>query len=146
MKRLPVALALTIVLSSVIVGYTQQRVEAMPSDPKATPAYRVLVLRKSAVEAELVELSAMFTGQHPDVLNKRFELDAIGVEMEKMEVLKKFRAPKLSDIYGNLVLRKVSLEVELNNLLRSFKPQHPAVEKKRVEMAAIKRELENTLQ
>ena len=145
MKRLLVALALTITLSSVVVGHTQQSAKRMPSDPKATPAYRTLILHKAAVEAELAGLSGMFTARHPDVQSKRLELSLLRLELEKMQSVGKSGAPKLSHTYGDLILRKVSLKVEFHNLLQSFKPQHPDVEKKRLELAALEREIENVL-
>ena len=123
MKRFLAALALTVAATFAVVGYTQQSAERLSSDPKATSAYGVLVLRKVAVEAELVDLSGVFASQHPDVESKRFELNAIMLEMEKMQAIEKSRVSKLSDTYGNLILHKVALEVELNHLLGSFKPQ-----------------------
>jgi len=39
----------------------------------------------------------------------------------------------------------VALEVELNELLGSLSSQHPDVKKKRLELAALERELENVL-
>lgn len=146
MKRFLTALTLTVAGSFAVTGYTQQSAERLQSDPKATPAYGAMVLRKAAVEAELAHLSMMFKSGHPHVESKRFELSAVSREMERMQAIEKSRAPKLSDTYANLILRKVALEVELNDLLSSFKPQHPDVKKKRVELDTLTREIEKILQ
>jgi|GEM_PF-4566952 len=146
MKRFPAALAFTIVVTAGASGHTQQSAEQMPTDLKETPAYGVLVRQKMAVEAELANLSAMFASRHPDVRSKRFELNLIRLEIEKMQTVEKIGLPKLSDVSGNLILRKVTLKVELHNLLGRFKARHPDVEKKMLELAALERELENILQ
>jgi uncharacterized protein involved in exopolysaccharide biosynthesis len=145
MKRILAAIALTVVASYAVVGYAPQSAEGLSSEPKTTPAYGVLVLHKVAVEAELADLSAAFTSQHPDLQRKRFELRAISREMERMLAIEKSSVPKLSSTYGNLVLRKVALEVELEDMLGSFTLQHPDIKRKRVELAALKREIEKIL-
>ena len=145
MKRFLTALALTVAVSSVAVGYSPQAGGALSGDPKTTPAYGVLVLRKASVEAELADLSGMFTSQHPSVESKRFELSVIILEMGKMAALGKPLVSKLSDTYGGLILRKVALEVELKDLRNSYRPQHPHVKKKQVELAALEREIRGIL-
>jgi len=65
--------------------------------------------------------------------------------MEKTRATQKRRLPKMSDTYGNLTLRKVALEVGLNDLRRNFTPRHPEVMEKRAELLALERELENLL-
>ena len=145
MKRTLAALGLTLVTALAIAAHTPLPADMLPSDPKATPAYGVLLLRKAAVEAEITGLSRDFTSRHPDVGRRRFELNAIRLEMEKMRATQKRRLPKLSDTYGNLILRKVTLEVGLNDLRRNFTPRHPEVMEKRAELLALERELENLL-
>ena len=51
----------------------------------------------------------------------------------------------LTNTYGNLILSKVALEVELNGLLNNYTPEYPKVKKKRVELAALEREIESLL-
>ena len=145
MKRFLTALALAVAVSSVAVGHSPQAGGALSGDPKTTPAYGVLVLRKASVEAELADLSGRFTSQHPSVESKRFELSALSLEMGRMAAMEKSLVPKLSDTYGGLILRKVSLEVELKGLHNSFRPQHPHVKKKQVELAALEREIRDIL-
>ena len=146
MKRFLTALTLTVAASYVVVGYSPQSGGSLSSDPKTTPAYGVLVLRKASVEAELADLSGMFTSQHPSVESKRFELSVIGFEMSKVAAVEKSLVHKLSDTYGGLILRKVALEVELKDLHNGFRPQHPSVKKKQAELAALERELKDILQ
>jgi uncharacterized protein involved in exopolysaccharide biosynthesis len=146
MRRILAALALTVIASSAHAAHArQQYAGGVPCDPKATPAYAALVLRKAAVEAELESLSGMFTDEHPGVGSKRFELNAVRFELEKLQATESSRVPKLSDAYGRLVLRKVAVEAGLNDLLGSFTPRHPEVLKKRAELLALERELEDIL-
>ena len=145
MKRLLAALALTLAASYAAAGSVPRAAEGLSDDPKTTPAYGVLVLRKAALEAESADLSSRFTDESEEVRTKRFELSAIAREMGRMQRIGKARAQRLSDTYGNLVLSKVALEVELNGLVKRFTPEHPDVKKKRAELAAMERELKNIL-
>ena len=76
---------------------------------------------------------------------KRSELRAITREMDRMRAVEKSRVCKLSQTFGALILSKVDLEVELNDVLVRLTPQHPEVTKKRIELAALQREIENVL-
>ena len=145
MKALLVAIALVISVSGNVVGYEPNSAECLLTAPEATPAYGVLVLRKAKVEAELSVLSEELTSQHPSLDSKRFELRAIKREMVKMRAVETSHVSKLSSTVGNLILRKVALEVELNDLLVRLKPQHPDVTNKKIELGALAREIENVL-
>jgi uncharacterized protein involved in exopolysaccharide biosynthesis len=145
MKRFLVAITLALGVSSVVVGYKPQSAERLSDAAETTPAYGVLVLRKATVESELVDLSGRLTSQHPSVQSKEFELHAIRFEMNKMRALEKSQVSKLSTTLGNLILSKVALEVELNDLLVRLTSEHPDVKKKRIELAVIEREITNVL-
>lgn len=145
MKVLLVAIALVVSASGIVVGCEPKSAEYLLSAPETTPAFAVLILRKAKVEAELSELSKELTNEHPSLDSKRFELRAIRREMAKMHAVQTSHVSKLSSAVGNLILSKVALEVELNDLLVRLKPQHPDVTKKRSELAALKREIENVL-
>jgi uncharacterized protein involved in exopolysaccharide biosynthesis len=140
MRGLLVAIALLLGASGVVVGS-----ERVLSGPEVTPAYGVLVLRKATVESELADLSERFTNEHPSLEAKRFELRAITVEMDKMRQLEESQADKLSRTFGDLVLSKIALKVQLNDLQGRLTWQHPDVTKKRVELAALEREIEKLL-
>src|SRR5688572_9627480 len=144
MKALVIAIALVVSASGIVVGYEAKSAEYL-STPETTPAYGVLVLRKAKVEAELSELSEELTSQHPSLDSKRFELRAIRREMDKMRAIETSHVSKLSSTVGNLVLSKVALEVELNDLLVRLKPKHPDVTRKEIELVALAREIENVL-
>ena len=145
MKTFLLAIALAAGASGVAVGYEPQSAERLSISPETSPAFGVLVLRKAAVESELADLSGRLTSTHPNVASKRFELRAIALEMNKMRAIEKSRVAKLSSTFGTLILHKVALEVDLNELQGNLKPQHPAVKKKSLELAALKRELESVL-
>ena len=143
MKQFLVAIALAVGASGIVVGCEPKPAEYLLSAPETTPAYAVLVLRKAKIEAELSQLTEELTNEHPTLESKRFELRAIKREMAKMRAVDTSRASKLSSAVGNLILSKVGLVVELNDLLARLTPQHPAVTKKRSELAALEREIEN---
>ena len=145
MKRLFAVLALTIAASFVATGSVPQSAGDFPDDPKASPAYAVLVLRKAAVEADVVDLSAKLTDGSREVRTKRLELSAVSREMEAMQKVARDNVSKLSNAYGNLILSKVALEVELNELLKNVTSEYPGVKKKRAELTALEREIENIL-
>jgi len=146
MKGLLVAVVFAVSASGIVVGYDSQSAECLSSASQSTPAYGVLVRRKAIVTAELADLSERLTHEHPSLETKRFELHAISLEMDKMSAVEKSRVSKLSHTYGTLILSKVVLQVELNDLLIILTPQHPEVTKKRLELAALEREIENVLQ
>ena len=145
MKALLMAMALVVSGSGIVVGGEPKSAEYLLSTPETTPAYAVLVLRKAKVEAELSQLSEELTTEHPSLDSKRFELRAIRHEMAKMRAIQTSHVSKLSSAVGNLILSKVALTVELNDLLAQFTPEHPDVTKKRVELGALEREIENVL-
>ncbi|MFL6331722.1 MAG: hypothetical protein ACJ754_00090 [Pyrinomonadaceae bacterium] len=145
MKRLFAVLTLTLAASFVAAGAVPQSAGDFPADPKASPAYAVLVLQKAAVEGELADLSSKFTDGSRVVRAKRFELTSLKREMGAMQTVGRDNVSKLSSAYGNLILNKVALEVELNGLLSNFTSDHPEVKKKRVELTALEREIENIL-
>jgi uncharacterized protein involved in exopolysaccharide biosynthesis len=145
MKGLLVAVVLTVSASGNVVAYGPQSAECLSSAAETTPAYGVLVRRKATVRSELADLSERLTHKHPSLETKRFELRAIKLEMDRMRAVEKSRVSKLSNTYGTLILSKVVLEVELNDLLTNLTPQHPDVTKKRLELAALEREIENLL-
>jgi uncharacterized protein involved in exopolysaccharide biosynthesis len=142
MKTLIIAIAFAL-SAGVAVGYQPQTV--LSSAPETTPAYGVLVLRKAAVEAEFANLSETVTSTHPSIVSKRFELRVLAREMNKLRAIDASRVPKLSSTFGSLILNKVALEVELNELRGNFTSSHPDVKKKRLELAVLEREIEKLL-
>lgn len=145
MKTLIIAIALVISVAGVAFGFEPQSAEALSSAPETTPAYGVLVLRKAAVESELAVLSETVTTAHPSFVSKRYELRALAREMNKLRAIDKSRVTRLSSTVGDLILHKVALEVELNNLQGSFTFSHPDLKKKKLEFAVLEREIQKLL-
>ena len=145
MKTFIIAIALAISAAGVVVGYAPQSAEVLSSAPETTPAYGVLVLRKAAVESELAVLSETVTSTHPDIVSKRYEFRALVREMNKLRAIDRSRVSKLSSTVGELILRKVALDVELNDLLGSVTFSHPDLKQKRTELAALEREIQKIM-
>lgn len=145
MKGFLIAVALAISCSGIVVGYSGKAAQSLSSRPETTPAYGLLVVRKAKVESELAFLSARLSYKHPLIKSKRFELGAIGDEMESLRAVKMPRLTRLSSAVGNLILDKVELEVKLNDLMVNLYPRHPDVTRQRLELVALEREIENVL-
>lgn len=140
MRRLLIAIAVGIVSSYVALGLPLQT-----ADPKATEAYQLLVLRKIAVAADLVDLTTRYSGNSQLVQSKRLELEIITREIDRLLNVDSALAPKLSANYGRLLLKKVDLEVELSILKRIFTAHHPRVRQTRVRIDLLDGEIEAML-
>jgi uncharacterized protein involved in exopolysaccharide biosynthesis len=114
---------------------------------KATdsPAYAALAAHKSQVTSELKKLLADYTTYSPQVLSKRFELEITQREMAKVLVMSETRKPLLSDTYGKLLVRKITTETALRNLLEEYTLTTPQVREKSNELQAIENELSEIL-
>ena len=141
MKHFLTTILLAILASASSTAYAQQTDQAPTYDVRATPAYGVLVLRKSALEAELNELLGRFSEDHPQLKLTRFEFDALVREMERMNEMPESSIGKLTSGYGMLIVRKAALRGKIQFLLLSFTPEHPEVKSRKAELAAIKREM-----
>lgn len=142
MKRLVIVLVLIGFASHMVFGYAPQSGDAPSVNPKMTPAYELLVLRKVAVETALTDLSSQFTSESSQVINKRFELSLVTLEMDRMQRSERAQVPRLSVTYGNLLLRKVDLEVEFNEMRSQLTSEHPEVKRKRAEIGFLAREID----
>jgi uncharacterized protein involved in exopolysaccharide biosynthesis len=146
MRGLLFALTLVVGASGIVVGSKPHSAECLLRGPEITPAYGVLVLRKATVESELADLSERLTNEHPSLEGKRFELRAISFEMDKLRELDESHVNKLSRAFGELILSKIAIKVQLYDLQARLTSEHPDVTKKRLELAALEREIENVLQ
>ena len=140
MRRILIAVAVGLVTCYAVLALPPQT-----SDPKSTDAYRVLTLHKIAVAADLVDLTTRYSPGSPLVQSKRFELEMISREIERLLSIDLALVPRLSANYGKLLLKKVDLEVELNSLERVFTAQHPRVTRTRVTIGLLDRETESML-
>jgi len=144
-KTFLAALAFTVAASGAAFGQALPSGYTATSDAKATPAYEVLLLRKVAVETDLHDLRSRFTSDSEAFKARRFELMAITREMERLQTLEKGVVPKLTGTYGDLILRKVTLEVRLNDLRSKVTAESPDFRRTRTELAILEREMENIL-
>jgi hypothetical protein len=144
-KTFLAALALTVAASGATFGQALPSGYTATSDAKATPAYEVLLLRKVAVETDLYDLRSRFTSDSEAFKARRFELMAVTREMERLQTLEKSVVPKLTATYGDLILRKVTLEVQLNDLRSKVTAESPDFRRTRTELAILEREMENIL-
>lgn len=170
MKKIFYIIAVLLVVTSFSVSYGQKRSKTktpktttaqQPQQPqtqpqiqpqtqqgstKSTPAYAELVNRKVEVEAEYKELLVDYTEDHPKVKVKRVERATINLEMEKIASMDAAMIPKLTASYGKLLLRKIELEREVNELLLKFSEEHPSVKKAKEKVAVLDQEIQKILQ
>jgi len=110
MRRLVLGVALIIFVFSLPAYAQQASVVREQLNPKTTPAYSLLVLRKVKVQAELETLVAEYSSDWPAAKKLQFELDALKGEMKKLAEIDETQIPKLTNGYGTLLLRRASLE------------------------------------
>ena len=112
---------------------------------KATPAYEMLIVKRAAVTAEVVEQQKKFTSQHPDVVSSAYELSLLNKEIGKMLAAESSQLSKLSRVYGQLLLRKIELQVEERDLRNRLTLSHPDLKRKRVELNAIQHKINHLM-
>lgn len=144
MKRLITLIALAILLSPLAVVHAQAAT-AVCDDAKTTSAYSVLVLRKAALEAELEELLREYDENWPATKRKQFEYDTLVREMKRVSEMPESSISRLTSAYGTLVLREVSLESKLQSLLLENTEEWPEVKRIKVELAALRREINDIM-
>jgi len=140
MRRILIAVAVGLVTCYAVLALPPQT-----SDPKATEAYQVLVLRKVAVAAALADLNTRYSPKSPLIQSKQFEFEMISMEIERLLSMDLAVLPKLSTNYAQLLLKKVDLQVELNTLERVLTIQHPRIRQARVTIGLLEREIEAML-
>ncbi len=144
MKSISILTVLTVMLGITALASGQQSVGTLP-DVKATPAYEMLIVRRAAIRAELVEQKETLTSHHPDVERTGYELSLLNIEIEKMLASERSQISKLSRVYGQLILRKIDLQVGEHELRNQLTLTHPDLKKKRIELDAIQQEIDDLL-
>ena len=96
---------------------------------KASPAYAQLLLHKTELESDLDSLLVDYTEEYPKVKSIRVELGFLKFEMDRLLAVNANDAGKLTLALGQLMLRKVALETELDVLRAQYKDEHPEVRK-----------------
>ena len=140
MKSISILMVLTVVLAVTALASGQQSVVTL-RDVKATPAYEMLIVRRAAIRAGLVEQKETLTSQHPDIERTRYEFSLLNIEIEKMLASEGSQISKLTRVYGQLILRKIDLQVEEHELRNQLTLTHPDLKKKRIELDAIQQEI-----
>jgi hypothetical protein len=140
MKSFLACASLLIAASFTGFGQSQSSNPEIRADARATPAYELLVLQKVAVETDLYDMRARFTNDFEPVKAKRLELTLVTREMERLQTINEAALPKLTATYGHLLLRRVSLEVQLQNLSEHFTSDSPDIKRVRAELAVLARE------
>ena len=144
MKSISILMVLTVMLAITALASAQQSVGTL-QDVKATPAYEMLIVKRAAVWAELVEQKETLTSQHPDVERTGYEVSLLNIEIEKMLASERSQISKLSHVYGHLILRRIDLEVGEHDLRNQLTLTHPDLKKKRIELDAIQKEIDDLL-
>jgi len=144
MKSISILMVLTVMLGITALASGQQSVGTLP-DVKATPAYEMLIVRRAAIRAELVEQKETLTSHHPDVERTGYEFSLLNIEIEKMLASERSQISKLSRVYGQLILRKIDLQVGEHDLRNQLTLTHPDLKKKRIELDAIQQEIDDLL-
>ncbi len=142
------ALFLVVICPAVCFSQTIIHAKAIKIDAKETtttkssPAYAEVLLRKTELLSELESLILDYTEEYPKVVEIRYSLVVLQKESDRMLAVKPADASKLTLALGKLIVRKIELETDLWQLLRSYKDNHPDVKraKRKVEIyeAAIK--------
>jgi hypothetical protein len=109
---------------------------------KSSPAYAEVLLRRTELESELESLIIDYTEEFPKVKEIRQTLGYLKRESDRLAIVKPADASKLTLALGKLIVRKVELETDVWNLMRTYNEAHPEVKraKRKVEIyeAAIK--------
>lgn len=94
---------------------------------KSSPAYSALILKRTLVKADLEEMLVTYTEDFPKVVDARHEIDLLNFELTRLLETKVTESCKLSDSLGQLILKKTEIEMELWNLKKKYKEDHPEI-------------------
>lgn len=141
MSRVLSLILLLICASVMAAGQTGQtnapkQLVRIDSHVTSSPAFAELLLRRTEIEAALDSLLIDYTEDFPKVLESRQGLLYIERESLRLSRVKPAEASKLTLALGKLIVRKIELELDLWNLLRTYKDEHPDVKraKRKVEI------------
>ncbi|MBA2378284.1 MAG: hypothetical protein H0V76_01760 [Blastocatellia bacterium] len=108
---------------------------AVSNGAQGTPAYAEILLKSTAVEAELESLLLDYTEDFPRVKELKYEHGLLEKEKSRLKALKPDQVSKLSLALGRLIVQRVELETDLWKLSENYKEEHPDVRR-------VKRKLE----
>jgi uncharacterized protein involved in exopolysaccharide biosynthesis len=144
MKQFFLACSLLIILSS-SVAFAQKTSAGPQVDPRTTPAYSLLIQRKVKVQAELESLVSEYGADWPNSKTRQLELDALRTEMKKMLEVTDEKLSKLTSGYGALILRRVSIDTEIQTLLLEVTADWPGVKEKQRELELLDKEIKKIM-
>ena len=101
------------------------------SNVRATPAYAVVLVRKTDLQAEMESLLVEYTEDYPKVRDLRLELEVLKPEIDRVLAVKPADAGNLSEALGKLILSKVAHATALKKLQMQFQDAHPNVKKEK---------------
>lgn len=103
---------------------------------RSTPAYAELLLKRTELSSELEALILEYTEDYPKVKDIRHGLTLIERESTRMSRIKPADISRLTLALGKLLSRKIDLEIDLWNLQKNLKDEHPDVRraKRKVEI------------
>ena len=135
-KAVSTALALGVLIISLLSVAAQDRKITPDSSVRSSPAYAEILLRRTDILSDLDAFSASYTESNPKILDLRAELNALDKEAERIAVVRAADTGKLTLALGKLIVRKAALEAEVVRLTRSYSKDHPDVKRsqRRVEI------------
>lgn len=118
-------------LSTFVFAQTDKLEFSTPTSKaiKSSPAYSALVLQRTAIKAELEEMLVTYTEDFPKVKDARHEIDLLNFSLTRLLDTKITDSCKLSDALGQLMIKKVAVEMQLYNLKKKYKDDHPDVQR-----------------
>jgi hypothetical protein len=96
---------------------------------RSSPAYAEILLRKTEITSNLESLVLEYTEEFPKVKELRQSIVLLDRESARLSRVKPNELGKLTLALGKLIVRKVELEVDVLNLQRTYKDEHPDVKR-----------------
>ena len=119
-------------LLAALFFHTNANASGAPAQTASDDAYSKLIAVKIELENELSTLQSQYTRQHPQVLFKQDQLNAVKDEIDLLQ-----GNERLALAGGDLLVREALLKAEVRQLRRSYTSTHPDVVARRVELAAL---------
>lgn len=152
MKIRNLLFALVAVLIGTAICFSQKNSAVIKPIPTAdlqsihsSAAYADLLLQKTELQSSLDSLLVDYTEEHPKVKEIRVELRYLQSEMDRVLAVRPENAARLTDALGKLMLRKVQLEAELDNLRTQYKDDYPDVRKAKKQVDAFEAAIKEIL-
>jgi len=117
---------LPIALSAVILFALGAAAQDKASGPvKASSAFAEVLLKKTELLAEVEALAPDHTDESPKIVDLRYEIAGLDRYLAKMLSLAPTDTSRLTTALGKLIVKRMSLDAELNRLSRTLNSAHP---------------------